>query len=113
VLLEVGVVDAHLGLSGRALAGEAPLRERRAVEVERVPIGQVLGRDPAVELAGELLDLVRLVVLQAIAEPRAHGVDERGVVPLARLQRHDPPSLAGSLLPRAAAVSGRALNAAG
>ena len=52
-LLEVGVVDADLRLAGRALLGELPVGDRRAVEVERAAIGEILGGDPAVVLAHE------------------------------------------------------------
>ena len=49
----VGVVDAHLGLARRALCAEVPVRERGAVEVERLAAGEVLGRHPAVVVADE------------------------------------------------------------
>jgi len=45
VLVALGVVDADLGLAGSAPAGEAPMRHRTAIEIPRVPIGQVLGRN--------------------------------------------------------------------
>ena len=79
VLLEVGVVDAHVGRAGLALAREAPVGERGAVEVERVELGEVLGRHPAVVLADELLGLRRLVLAESLADAGADGLDQRAV----------------------------------
>ncbi len=55
VVLEAGVVDAHLRRARGALAREVEVAERDAVEVERVALLDVLGRDPAVQLPGERL----------------------------------------------------------
>jgi hypothetical protein len=57
VHLELRVVDAHLRLAGRAAAGVVEVGERRAVEVDLAALGEVVGGDPAVVLADELLRL--------------------------------------------------------
>ena len=77
VLLEVRVVDAHLRRARLALAQEAPVRERGPVHVQRVALGQVLRRHPAVVLAHERLDQARLVLWDPLAHARAHGFDQR------------------------------------
>src|SRR5436190_16645678 len=63
------------------------------VDVELAAVDQVLGRDPAVVLAHELLDLRRLVVPQLLAHARADVLDERRL-DLLGLQRHRfPPAM--------------------
>ena len=79
VLLEVGVVDAHARRAGRALAGEAPVGERGAVEVERLELGEVLRWHAAVVLADELLRLRRLVLAEPLPDACADGLDQRAV----------------------------------
>jgi hypothetical protein len=79
VLLEVRVVDADVRRAGLALAGEAPVGERGAIEVERVELGEVLGRHPAVVLPNELLDLPRLALVEPLADACADGLDQRAL----------------------------------
>ena len=57
VLLERRVVDAHQRVARVALAPEGPVRQRGAVEVDRLAAAQVLGRRAAVVRADERLGL--------------------------------------------------------
>jgi hypothetical protein len=88
VLLELRVVDAHLRLARLAPGREVPVRERGAVDVERAALEQIVRRHPAVVLAHELLDLVRLLLAEPLMQARADGVDQRRL-DLLHLDRHD------------------------
>ena len=102
-VLEARVVDAHLRRPGRALAREVEVAERQAVEVERVALGHVLRRDPAVELAGERLGelgvgAARAARARASTPPRS--APARGPRPSSRLSERS--YLAGRRLEQAA-----------
>ena len=75
--LELGVVDAQLGGPRLALAGQVEVREGGPVQVQVAPLGDVLGRDPAVVLARERLRPARVVPVQVLSETRADGIDQR------------------------------------
>jgi hypothetical protein len=75
--LEVRVVDAHLGLAGPAPARETELADGQPIQVERVPLDDVVGRDPAVELPDEGLRVRRAVVGKELADARANLVYKR------------------------------------
>ncbi len=92
VLLEVRVVDAHLGLARSPLLGEVPVRDRRPVQVERVAIRQILGRDPLVVLADERLARRHLVRGQPFPHAFADRVDQLGLE-IRPLYRHSRPPL--------------------
>jgi hypothetical protein len=55
------------------------VRERGAIEVQRLALGEILGRDAVVVLADELLDLLALAGADALADAGEHGLDDRGV----------------------------------
>ena len=77
VLLEVRVVDAHLGHPGRPFAREVERAERQAVEVERVALRHVLRGDPPVELPGECLGELGVGTAELLAHARAHCLGQR------------------------------------
>jgi hypothetical protein len=79
VLLELWVVDAHLRGARVAMAGERRERERRAVEVQRVQLDEVLERHPSVVLPDELLGPRRLLLAQPLADARADRLDQIAV----------------------------------
>ncbi len=101
VLLELRVVHAHQRRPGLAPAGEAAVRERGAVEVERVQLDEVLERHAPVVLADELLGLRRLVLPQPLPDARADRLDQRAVDLLDPRRGHGPSLL--SQLPTGAA----------
>ena len=68
VLLELRVVDAQLGRARPPLLAEAQLRQRGAVEVERVALGQILRRHVAEISPDEPLRHRRLMPPEPIAE---------------------------------------------
>jgi hypothetical protein len=77
VVLEARVVDAHLRRAGRALACEVEVAERQAVQVQRIAIGHVLGRDPPVELTRERLGQLGVGAVEVLAHARANGLGQR------------------------------------
>jgi threonine dehydratase len=95
--------------------------ERGAVQVELCALGEVVRGDPAVVLAGELLRLRRLVLVEMLPEPLADVPDQRLVyvlelqpfllVPLASLRfavvPEIPPELAPDRLEEARRLSAR------
>ena len=90
VLLEARVVDAHLRGPGSAYAGEVEVPERQPIQVKRVALGHVLGRDPAIELAREGLGEIGVGRAELLAHSRAHGLGQRllGVFDLHLLGDH-------------------------
>src|SRR5579875_387687 len=76
VPLERGVVDAELDRARRVALIEAPVGERGSVEVEVLALDQILRWNPAVVLAHEPLGLL---IVQALANPRAHLRDQLGL----------------------------------
>ena len=68
VLLDRRIEDAHAGVAGLALAREVPVRQRRAVQVGRRALREVLGIDLP-EIAGD--EALEHVALAASARPRA------------------------------------------
>jgi hypothetical protein len=52
------------------------VRERGAVQIEAALAGQILGRNPAVVLADELLRLCRIRLWQMLVKPGADPVYE-------------------------------------
>ncbi len=92
VLLDVGRVDVHLQLAGSPDAREVPVRDRRTVEIEVAPVGQVVGSDVRVVRADEPLDVFRLVALDVLVHARDRGLEERRL-PLIWPRRQSPSSL--------------------
>src|SRR4029079_16733134 len=60
-----------------ARAGEIEVGEGRPVEVQVAPLGDVLGRDPAVVLTDEGFGPVCVVLAQLLPQSRADRVDKR------------------------------------
>ncbi len=89
VRLELGVVDAHLGCAVRPLAGEVEVPDRHPVEVQRVALGDLLHRQPAVVLADERLGQRAVARPQVVPHPGADLLDQRL---LGVLDTHDCPS---------------------
>src|SRR5438067_13687896 len=87
VLFEVGVVDLHLGRRGPPRVGQVPVGQRRAIQIERTAISEVLGGHPVVVLAHERLAARRLLPGQALAHARADVVDQLRLE-LCRLDRY-------------------------
>ena len=87
VLLEVRVVDPHLRLARLPVLGQVPVRDRGAVQVERVAVREVLGRDPLVVLADERLARRDLAGGQALPHAFADRVDQLGLE-IRPLNRH-------------------------
>ena len=87
MLLEVRVVHPHLGLAGRALLGQVPVRHRRPIQIQRVAVGQILGRDPLVVLPDESLTRLLLIRRQPLPYPFADRVDQLGLE-ICPLYRH-------------------------
>ncbi len=58
VVLDRRIEDAHPGVARLALAGEVPVRERRAIEIGRRPLGEILGIDLAEVTDDETLERV-------------------------------------------------------
>ena len=79
VRLEDRVVDAQLGLTRAAPAREAELTDGQPVQVEGVALGEVVRRDPAVELPDERLRVCRAVAGQELADARANLFYQRFV----------------------------------
>ena len=92
VLLDVRRVDVHLQLAGPPNAGEVPVRDRRAVEVEVAPVVQVVGSHVGVVRADEPLDVCRLGAVDPLVDARDRGVQERRL-PLIWARRQSPTSL--------------------
>ncbi len=88
VLLELRVVDPDLPLAGLPLAREVPVGHRRPVHVDGGAVLQVLGVDPAVVLARELLCLRRLILWQLLPDPVYDPVEKL----VLNQHRHTPPS---------------------
>ena len=89
VLLDVGRVDVHLQLARLPDAREVPVRDRGAEEIDVAPVAQVVRSDVGVVRADEPLDVVRLVALDALADARNRGVEERRL-PLIRARSQQP-----------------------
>ena len=54
VTLNVGVIDAHLGLASRTMLAGLPVGHHRPAEVQRIAVGEIRGGNPVVVLAYEL-----------------------------------------------------------
>ncbi len=76
VALQIRVVDVDLRLARQAVLGRPPVGDDGAAQVERVAVGEILGRDPVVVLADELgvggLRLAR----QARRDAGAQSIDQ-------------------------------------
>jgi hypothetical protein len=76
MLLEVRVVDVDLHLPRIAVLGEVPVRQRSSVEIQRVPIGEILLGHPVVVLAHERLARHCVLGREALADASTNGVDQ-------------------------------------
>ncbi len=99
VVLHVRRVDVHLDLGGLPYAGEVPVRERGAGEVELVPVEQVVRRHVRVIRPHEPLELGRLGAVGLLAHARDRRL-EQCRLRLVGARRHR----GSSLLPLHAAV---------
>ena len=92
----VRVVDAQLGLARRALLAEAQERERGAVEVERVALGQI-GRRHVAEISPDKpLGDRRLIATETITQLSRETVDDLGLTLLGAC-RHFAPRFSGPI----------------
>ena len=82
-----GIVDPQLGLARLALLAEAQLRQRGAVEVERITLGQILRRHVAEVGPHEPLRQLGLVAPEAVGELHGQRVDDLGLDAVS----HSPP----------------------
>ena len=104
VLLDLGVVDPDLRRARRAPPGEVEVRRRGAVEILRLALGEVLGRDPGVVPGDEGKDEIEVLASHPLACERCdfvHQLRQLG----RRLGGHGSPPLASF---RCRAASSRA-----
>ncbi len=76
VLLDLGVVDPDQRLAGQALLAEAEMGERGAIDVQRVALEQIDGRDRPVVVADEGFGPLRLAVGELVVQLIDHPLEQ-------------------------------------
>ena len=76
ILVDVGVVDLHQRLGRGALGGQLEMADRRAVEIDRILVGQVLGSDAFVVQPHQALGFVRGDAGVPLPSEGDHGVEQ-------------------------------------
>jgi hypothetical protein len=79
MLLEAGIVDADLGRARGALLPEGPHRERRAVEILRLAVDDILRRGVAIVMLGEEPGPARLVAGHPLVDQIEDLVQQLGL----------------------------------
>ena len=90
VLLDLRVIDPHLGVPGLAVLAEAQVRQRGAVQIERVAIDQVGRGHRAVIVVHERLGERGQGMIQLVVHPVGHALEQVGLLVL-QPGRHDSP----------------------
>jgi len=90
MLLQPRVVDPELHLAWLSHLRRPKLRQRRAIEIQQVALGQILGRHVAEVGPHELLRARRIGALETGTQLLDQRVDDLGLTPVAGEQHRCP-----------------------
>ena len=78
MLLDLRVVDPDFRLAWPPLLAEAEMGQRRAIQIQRVAIEEIIQGDAAVVMAHERFRQYGLAIFQLVVQPTDHALQQVG-----------------------------------